>query len=132
MGIQFSLRGQEEWGADGETSTAPDNYMIVAVSVDVQEVARQGSAFQWPTDCMCPRCGHKTWGHGKVARIFDGIADLVLIPRRRCSGCRSFGKAVLLDQNVNAKIGRDWRQHHPKVSSEAVLNSPSITGGQLF
>jgi transposase InsO family protein len=45
---------------------------------------------------------------------------------------RSFGKAVLLDQNVNAKIGRDWRQHHPKVSSEAALNSPSITGGQLF
>lgn len=62
--------------------------MIVAVSVDVQVVARQGSHFQWPTELPCPRCHKKTWGHGKVARIFEVIAALVLVPRRRCPGCK--------------------------------------------
>ena len=73
---------------DGSTSSAPDNYMMVTVNVDVRVVARQGRNFQWPTECQCPKCGNKTWAHGKVPRIFDGIAGLVLIPRRRCPRCK--------------------------------------------
>ena len=46
---------------------------------------------------------------------------------------RSFGLAVLLDQNVNSKIGRDWRQNHPKSPESCGLQPmPRITGGQLF
>jgi len=45
---------------------------------------------------------------------------------------RSFGKAVLLDQNVNSKIGRDWRHSRPKTPEDPVLQAPTITGGQLF
>ena len=81
------MRMWEEWGADAGTSTAPDNYMIVAVSVDVRVVARPGQVQQWRPCTWCPRCGGKTWGHGWVARIFAEAAKLVMVPRRRCPGC---------------------------------------------
>lgn len=79
----------EGWGADARTSAAPDNYMIVAVSVDVRVLTRLGRTNQWPPCTGCPRCGGKTWGHGWVDRIFEGISDPVKVPRRRCPGCKA-------------------------------------------
>lgn len=65
----------------------PDKYMIVAVSVDLRDVARLGRAFQWALGEECPRCKHKTWGHGWVRRWFEGLTYAVLVPRRRCPHC---------------------------------------------
>ncbi|MFC1834499.1 hypothetical protein ACFL2Q_07170 [Thermodesulfobacteriota bacterium] len=62
--------------------------MILNVLVRLKDIVRQGRNFPWHRPEECPRChSPRLWGHGFVAAIFDGVAELVLLRRFRCPEC---------------------------------------------
>lgn len=52
------------------------------------EVASQGKNFKWNRP-SCPCGSKKVWGHGFVARYFDGFPAIVYLKRYRCPSCRT-------------------------------------------
>lgn len=47
-----------------------------------------GKDYPWPRPRDCPRCrARRLWGHGYVARYFDGFAEPLWMKRYRCADC---------------------------------------------
>jgi rubredoxin len=72
--------------------SSPHHYqgmpLIVYLSVDCSEISTAEKAFVWPRPWKCPRCGGlRLWGHGYVARFFDGYRDALWMKRWRCPDC---------------------------------------------
>lgn len=64
--------------------------MILHLPVDFKELQAQGRDYQWPRPERCLRCGlARPWGHGYVARAFDGCAAWLWLKRYRCAACRT-------------------------------------------
>jgi hypothetical protein len=62
--------------------------MIVYSSVDVKQVKTEGRKYAWERPEKCGMCHHsRVWGHGYVARYFDGYEEALWIKRWRCPAC---------------------------------------------
>lgn len=64
--------------------------MIVYSSVDVKQLVAEGRQYRWERPKKCGVCHHCTvWGHGYVARYFDGYEEALWVKRWRCPLCRT-------------------------------------------
>ena len=61
--------------------------MICCQDVCLKEVADYGASFNWKRP-QCPCFGLRVWGHGRVARYFEGFREPLLVQRFRCADCR--------------------------------------------
>lgn len=62
--------------------------MVLPISATVPEIMNLGKLYPWPRPERCPRCdGRRLWGHGYVARYFDGYPRPAWIKRWRCADC---------------------------------------------
>jgi len=62
--------------------------MILFKEVILKHIYEQEKAYPWPRPEVCPRCNHyKVWGHGYVARLFDGFRTALLLKCYRCPTC---------------------------------------------
>ena len=62
--------------------------MIIYLSVNGNRIKAEGKRYQWPRITKCPECaGIRVWGHGYVARFFDGFQGYFWIKRYRCADC---------------------------------------------
>jgi hypothetical protein len=62
--------------------------MLKHVNVDLEVLSREGKRFKWSRPPPC-KCGHIFWGHGYVARYFDGYSEKLWLKKWRCPLCRS-------------------------------------------
>jgi len=61
---------------------------VLSVSVNLPLLHRAGKAYPWERPGQCPRCrGVRLWGHGYVARYFDGEPLPLWMKRWRCAEC---------------------------------------------
>jgi hypothetical protein len=57
-------------------------------TVNLQMVSLQGKEYNWKRP-NCPNGHPKMWGHGYVARNFEGFPSKIFIKRYRCPTCRA-------------------------------------------
>jgi hypothetical protein len=60
--------------------------MIISKEVDLKELAKKGRQWSWERE-SCPRCHRGCWGHGYVARYFNGFVEALFLKRWRCPSC---------------------------------------------
>ena len=64
--------------------------LILSLSVNLETLLNEGTAYPWPRPPCCPRCKEgRLWGHGYVSRFFDGLERPLLVKRWRCPSCRA-------------------------------------------
>jgi len=61
--------------------------VVIAVTLRLEDLFRQGKDFKWERPCACPKCQGKLWGHGFTSRYFQGFSSVLWIKRFRCPGC---------------------------------------------
>ena len=62
--------------------------MILYSKVSVKEIFKKGKDYVWPRPERCPKCGSgRLWGHGYVARYFEGFEESLWMKRWRCADC---------------------------------------------
>lgn len=62
--------------------------LVVSVSVNFALLHSAGKAYPWKPLERCPSChGMRPWGHGYVARYFDGQPERLWMKRWRCPDC---------------------------------------------
>jgi hypothetical protein len=62
--------------------------LILYSSVELSEIFALKKLYPWITPEMCPECeGNRLWGHGYVARCFDGFPTVIWLKRYRCPDC---------------------------------------------
>lgn len=63
--------------------------MIWPVLVELKQIFEMGRCYPWPRPECCPRCSNwRVWGHGYVARYFDGFGEALQVKCYRCPACR--------------------------------------------
>ena len=62
--------------------------MLKHVNIRLEVLSREGKRFKWTRPPPC-KCGHIFWGHGYVARYFDGYSEKLWLKKWRCPLCRS-------------------------------------------
>ena len=74
--------------AVAQLPSAGANCLVLSVSVDLPTLHSLGKNYPWPRPERCPRCqGLRLWGHGYVARYFDGEPHSLWMKRWRCVDC---------------------------------------------
>lgn len=64
--------------------------LVLSVSVDFNLLRSPGKTYPWERPARCPRCrGLHLWGHGYVARYFDGEPERLWMKRWRCPECNA-------------------------------------------
>jgi hypothetical protein len=62
--------------------------LVLLVSVDFSLLRSAGKSYPWERPPCCRRCqGLRLWGHGYVARYFDGEPGRLWMKRWRCPDC---------------------------------------------
>lgn len=62
--------------------------LVLSVSVNFNLLHKAGKAYPWDRPPYCPRCREPClWGHGYVARYFDGEFGQLWMKRWRCPSC---------------------------------------------
>ena len=62
--------------------------MLWAVPANLKQIHDLGRHYRWPRPECCPRCRNwRVWGHGYVARYFDGFAQALWMRCYRCPAC---------------------------------------------
>lgn len=62
--------------------------MVIAVTLRLEDLFREGKNFKWERPCACPKCEGKLWGHGYTPRFFQGFSASFWLRRFRCIGCK--------------------------------------------
>ena len=63
-------------------------FLVLHVAVNVKELFTLGRLYPWPWPHRCRLCGSKRiWGHGYVARYFEGFVYPLWTRRLRCPEC---------------------------------------------
>lgn len=63
--------------------------VVIAVTLRLDDLFRQGKDFKWERPQACPKCQGKLWGHGFTSRFFQGFPGAFWIKRFRCTLCGS-------------------------------------------
>lgn len=86
-------RGQPSEHLFGDRARLPcckGALLLLYVAIDVKALSEAGPRYQWSKPSRCPKClGLRLWGHGYVARYFEGIAESVWLKRFRCPDCKA-------------------------------------------
>jgi hypothetical protein len=62
--------------------------LVLQVAVDVQRLVELGKTYPWPKLTRCLSCNSsRIWGHGYVARYFEGFLLPAWVRRLRCPDC---------------------------------------------
>jgi hypothetical protein len=65
-----------------------DTFLILYLDLDFKRLRELGKEYPWPRPKGCPQCGGaRLWGHGYVARYFDGLLEALWMKRYRCPDC---------------------------------------------
>ena len=67
-----------------------DTFLILYSELDFKRLQELEKNYPWPRPKTCPQCGAtRLWGHGYVARYFDGFTEALWMKRYRCPDCRA-------------------------------------------
>lgn len=58
------------------------------ISVNLDQLSKDGKNFKWEKPKICSCCGNPLWGHGYVGRYFDGYTEKLWLKRYRCTSCK--------------------------------------------
>jgi hypothetical protein len=62
--------------------------VVIAVTLRLEDLFREGKNFKWQRPDSCPSCQGKLWGHGFTPRFFQGFSSGFWLRRFRCVNCK--------------------------------------------
>ena len=84
----MSLRGTHSPSQNRDYMSQKDGTMILPVTANLKEIAKQGRSYPWIKPEVCLRCRScALWGHGFVGAFFDGCSEALMLRRYRCPEC---------------------------------------------
>ncbi len=87
-GRGVSLRGTHSPSQNRDYMSQKDGTMILPVTANLKEIAKQGRSYPWIKPEVCLRCRScALWGHGFVGAFFDGCSEALMLRRYRCPEC---------------------------------------------
>ena len=90
--MYWSWKGAPKEGRPDKRSNAYracDIAMVSFSNVDWRRLAADGKRYKWNRPSCPNHCSCRLWGHGRVSRYFDGLAEVLYVQRFRCRECRS-------------------------------------------